>query len=99
MVSRSYKHVPCARDSERSRVPNRYKAKTIANRAVRRNENISNHSGYRKAYESWDICDYKFFKTEEQLLNDWKNGRGGPKFMKLSYKEAKRSWRKWYKSK
>lgn len=98
-MSRSYKHVPCVRDSERSRVPNRYKQKTIANRAVRRNEDIPNHGGYRRAYESWNISDYKFFETEDMFLDKWKKGRVGPKLSKCDYEEAKRCWRKWYKSK
>lgn len=96
-MSRSYKHVPCVRDGERSRVPRRYKPKTIANRAVRRNEDIPNHGGYRRAYDRRDIWEYKFLQTEEQFLGKWKEGRMGYKFR--GYREAKRYWRKWYKSK
>lgn len=98
-MSRSYKRVPCVRDNERSRVPHRYKGKTIANRAVRRNEDISNHGGYRRVYDSWDICDYKFFVTEEQFLDDWKNGIVVKRLRKCNYKEAKRYWHTRYKSK
>ena len=98
-MSRSYKRVPCSRDSERSRVPNRYKAKTIANRAVRRNEDIPNHGGYRRVYNGWEICYYKFFVTEEHFLEEWKRGRVSPGLKKCNYKEAKRWWIKWYKSK
>lgn len=98
-MSRSYKRVPCVRDNERSRVPHRYKSKTIANRSVRRNENIPSHGGYRRIYDSWILCDYKFFKTEAQFFDEFKNGRFGSRFRQYNDKEIKGLWHKWYKSK
>jgi len=35
-------------------------AKKFANRKVRRTKNIPNGGAYKKIYESWEICEYKF---------------------------------------
>lgn len=37
----------------------RKRDKRLANKRVRRLDVIANGSSYKKAYESWDICDYK----------------------------------------
>ncbi len=95
-MSRSYRHIPYGKDSQRSRVPHRYKGKTLANRAVRRKNCVPGHGGYRKAYESWDICDYKSLMTEKEWLEEWKNGK---RPWRKNYKEARRQWIRWYKSK
>ena len=52
-MSRSFKKVPghCDRNPF---------AKKVANRKVRRDWTIPSGGAYRKAYESWDICDFRF---------------------------------------
>ena len=70
-MSRSFKKVPgfCDRDPY---------AKRLANRKVRRDWTVPNGGGYRKAYESWDICDFRFlFFNEAEIRryyadNPWK---------------------------
>lgn len=52
-MSRSFKKNPvdtCAKSKY---------AKKFANKRVRKQEEISNGSNYKKYYNSWDICDYK----------------------------------------
>lgn len=34
--------------------------KRFANKKVRRYNGVSDHKFYKKIYESWDICDYKY---------------------------------------
>lgn len=35
-------------------------AKNQANRKVRKAKDLPNGSSYKKVFESWDICDYKY---------------------------------------
>lgn len=46
----------------------RRKAKQIANKRARRDWNLSDGNCYKKASNSWDICDYKF-KLEDTSEN------------------------------
>ena len=72
-MSRSYKHTP--RSGERK---GKY-SKRLANRIVRRNqykEAFPQYSGYKKMFESWNICDFEIvgktfeaFYMEERMWN------------------------------
>ena len=55
-MSRSYRK-PIAVDGYKSKW--KPKAKQLANRAVRREE-LKSGGSYKKVYNSWNICDYKF---------------------------------------
>lgn len=66
-MSRSYKKHPWYKD----RSPY---MKNQANRKVRRykGENL-NHKSYRKLFQSWDICDYKFDGYgKEEIKKRWR---------------------------
>ena len=57
-MSRSYKKWPSY--SDYSRGPNGTKLnKRLASKKVRNAKDVPNYSGYKKVYESWDICDWK----------------------------------------
>uniref|UniRef100_A0A6M3JED9 Uncharacterized protein n=1 Tax=viral metagenome TaxID=1070528 RepID=A0A6M3JED9_9ZZZZ len=39
--------------------------KRMANRTVRRcNDDLGNYSNFKKIYQSWNICDYRWFTTD-----------------------------------
>ena len=96
-MSRSYKKRPWCCDNS-----NRKEMRVVANRIVRSklkhdpNCIPSRGKSYRKLFESWDICDYKWTSTWEQY---WKRELyyyyiwGGRKPDK---KEAYRDWLKFY---
>lgn len=76
-MSRSYKKNPGYTDHSKST----YKDKRFANKKVRKTKNISNGGAYRKVYESWNICDFKFIffdNTYKDLFGNW---------AKLTYKD------------
>jgi len=56
-MSRSYRK-PYAVDGYKSKW--KAKLKKQANRAVQQEREISNGGAYKKVYESWTICDYRF---------------------------------------
>lgn len=65
--------------------------KNCANRRIRRTvEEIANGKAYRKFYESWDICDYKWrCNFEPYVYRNWKT-----KELEWVYPaDADRSWR------
>ena len=64
-MSRSRKKHPVACDKT-----NKW-AKRDANKKVRNTEDIGNGNNYKKYYNSWNICDYKFWidRTNEWLNN------------------------------
>lgn len=67
-MSRSYKCSPvytCG--GKNSRIRKYWKRK--ANRKVRRTKGLGVKSkSYKKVYESWDICDYRFFMKKEHFI-------------------------------
>lgn len=73
-MSRSYKKTPVCKEGNRSKKWGKRKA----NRKVRKTTGLGGKSNlYRKAYESWNICDYRTFKErdvnmKEKDLNFWK---------------------------
>lgn len=52
-MSRSYKKQPYIKDHNRGQ-------KKLANRKVRNTPDISNGSYYKRVYQQWNICDYKW---------------------------------------
>ena len=49
--------------------------KKYANKKLRKNEKIANFSNYKRHFNSWDICDYKFYVTEAEMKKEsiWSN--------------------------
>lgn len=75
-MSRSYHRFAVHIDREsKSRKPVRYRAKALANRAVRRRETDGGKSAYKRVYNSDIICDYRIRKMDlTQLRVAWKRG-------------------------
>lgn len=69
-MSRSYKKTPCVRSDDH----NTWREKRQANKVVRQCSDLSNGSCFKKAYNSWNICDYKIlFHGNEYIDPDvWK---------------------------
>lgn len=68
-MSRSYKKHPWATDNSDKKIH-----KKIANRRVRRfNRDIANGKAYRKLYESWEICDWKWLCENPEEEKDYKS--------------------------
>jgi len=66
-MSRSYKkHEVCKQQNTKD-------MKQMANRHVRRNMTDLPLKGkaYKKLFESWDICDYKWIWTKEDAIREW----------------------------
>lgn len=84
-MSRSYKHTPRCGDTKGKA------SKRAANHAIRRKklcEDFPAFGGYRKLYESWNICDFESVNLtlEEFCARD----------PSLDRKEAKKEYSKWY---
>ena len=93
-MSRSYKKIPMIKDA------NSRPGKSSANRKVRRAAVIANGGGYRKVYETWNICDYRHIETEEEFMAFWEKGGNGYIHRHCrTRKEAHRLWLKWYRNK
>lgn len=70
-MSRSYKKTPGFTDQQRhSKTPSFFKQQ--ANKKVRKFDGmIPNGKAYRKLYEPYEICDWKFLHYSDQELHDW----------------------------
>lgn len=67
-MSRSYKHSPVCTCGGKSIGTRKY-WKRKANRKVRRTKELGIKSkSYKKVYESWDICDYRFYIKKEHFV-------------------------------
>ena len=85
-MSRSYKKNPVCKDNEGKRK----KMKRIANKRVRKDMTITNGKQYKKVSNSYDIVDYRSYRTYEKF----KGSRSvwGELF-------TKDDWERWYKRK
>ena len=100
-MSRSYRKFAVIKDKDRTS-KRRFKHKTIANRAVRKNKDeiISGKSGFKKIYCSWNISDYRFvgIQTTKELKRQFEYDF--PEFSHCkTYKDAYKHWKKFYKRK
>lgn len=97
-MSRSYKHTPYSGDRK-----NKF-MKRYANHIVRRNklkDLYSDYSGYKRAMDTWAICDYKTVgKTFEQHYAqevswwyEWRSKYGEPF---PDRKTCRKEYEKWY---
>lgn len=76
-MSRSYKKTPVCKDGNASKKS----GKKMVNRKVRNTVDLAGKSNhYKKVYESWDVCDYRFYEECKIGLNEDELG----------------FWKKWY---
>ena len=59
---------------------------------VRQSDDVPQNAAYRKIYDSWDICDWKFSLTENEFKKQWENGKHN------TFKNYKQAYRWWYTS-
>ena len=97
-MSRSYKKSPVIKDSTRKGTTFK-SGKQLANRRVRRRTDIPNGGGYRKAYPSYDICDFSFRKDEKELRKEWDDQNSSIHLRFATYKDAYIWWKKCYRCK
>ena len=64
-MSRSYKKHDIVKD------PANKAMKRYANKKVRHTKNIPNGKAYKKFFESWDICDYRWIWTREDAIRNF----------------------------
>lgn len=71
-MSRSYRRPWCTDGYKGSK--RRQYCKNYANRVIRRldeDEEIPNGKAYRKYYDSWDICDYRWHWDSKPYIRMW----------------------------
>lgn len=66
-MSRSYKKTPIIKDNGRSKKW----SKRQANKVVRKSNDIANYMQYKKAYDSWDVCDWKDYYPINSFIQKW----------------------------
>ena len=94
-MSRSYKKHPIITDH--SVKITKWK-KRLANKKVRNTKDIPKNKGYKKIYDSWDICDYTISYTWNEYLIAEEELEGRT----LTSEEVKilrNKWEKYYKRK
>lgn len=90
-MSRSYKKVPHCKCEDSCKW-----GKRQANKKVRRYKGeITNGKGYKKLYESWNICDYHWIETWEQ----YKEWCERPRWWSDPREAVYYEWYKFYKQK
>ncbi|WP_223070222.1 hypothetical protein [Paenibacillus caui] len=95
-MSRSVKKSPVWTDHH---TPGTRWSKRQASKAVRRfTGDVQNGKWYRKLFCSWDICDYRFFKTRQQAIHEWKTSRWQRDRL-LTQAEVIKDWDKLYRRK
>lgn len=73
-MSRSYKHSPYVVDNHshniRRKFMKRYVNKSLRNKLNNSDELIQG-SEYKKHFDSWNICDYRWYWSENDAVNDY----------------------------
>ena len=77
-MSRSYRRPYCSDGYKGSK--RKQFEKREANKRIRNAQDVPNGSVYRKYFENWDICDYKWYVTPRDLGKHW------PEWWKLTRK-------------
>ena len=97
-MSRSHKKNPWYTDHH---VKSSQENKKFANKKVRNTEEIPNGGSYKKVSESWDICDFKFFYTKEEAIEEYNKAKENDEewVKKYTLKEWLRHWRTIYYNK
>lgn len=85
-MSRSIKHSPvCKHEYHCSKTRKYYKRQ--ASKTIRKSQAVANGKAYKKYYNRYNICDYRFY-TE---LNDWLK----PSRWFVTSKNVE-DWKRWY---
>lgn len=69
-MSRSYRKNPIIKDGRFNRDKGKH-GKKFANRKVRHSKDVLQYSDYKKLYCSWEINDYCFRMSKEELIVDF----------------------------
>ena len=94
-MSRSYKKHPICTDHH---VKTSKEMKRIANKKIRSLKNELFKGGdYKKAFCSYDICDYKFRKTWAEAKWEFDNEDYRAWWLKKQQPTLKSWWREWFK--
>ena len=104
-MSKSYKKFPRVKCEKSCKI-----GKHFANKKVRAylktGKDISNGKGYKKIFDSAEICDYAFTEFEEWIIQDWYkdqydilNGIREKRDCDGTLEEALLNWKKFYKRK
>ena len=67
-MSRSYKKNPWITDHH---VKSSSERKKFANKKVRHTKDLPNGKAFKKVFESYNLCDYKFFQTKEEAIEEY----------------------------
>ncbi|TDF95472.1 hypothetical protein [Paenibacillus piri] len=95
-MSNSVKKSPVSTDH---RTPGTRWSKRQASKTVRRfTGDVQNGKWYRKLFCSWNICDYRFYKTKQQAIHEWKTSRWLRNRL-LTQEEVIKDWEKFYRRK
>ena len=68
-MSRSYKKHPYSKDRPSKGM------KKFANKKVRHTKDIPNGKAYKKVFESWDICDWRWIWTRADAIRTWERAK------------------------
>lgn len=90
-MSRSYKKTPNVSCGYGGRW--RKTAKRLANKRVRKANDVPDGKVFKKYYCSWDICDYVFLETEEDFVmsQQWRK-----KYKEMTDDDIVQEFRRWY---
>ncbi|MBY9079186.1 hypothetical protein KIH86_24500 [Paenibacillus sp. HN-1] len=95
-MSRSVKKTPACTDHS---TPGSRWCKQQASKAVRRyTDDVPHGKWYRKLYCSWIICDYRFFKTRQQAIEEWETS-SYPRIRALTRAEVINDWEQCFRRK
>lgn len=93
-MSRSFKKSPVCTDHC---TPGTKWSKRQAAKAVRRSTEVDDGKAYRKLYNPWIICDYRFYRTLSAEIREWEtDARYRARY---SLKRIISDWEKSYKRK
>lgn len=93
-MSRSYKKNPWVTDHKAGTTKD---TKKFANKTVRHKKNLpSGKAAYRKVFESWNICDYKYMWTWEEAKKKWEESDKDD-HIKRRFPDLKSYYRYWLK--
>lgn len=85
-MGKSYKKSPVCKDNNHAKK----RMKQLANKKVRKTNNVPNGNSYKKNFCSYDIVDYRFYRSYESFKgsrNIW------------GTELTKDDWERWYKRK
>lgn len=94
-MSRSYKKHPYLKESS----PHTKYGKRFANKRVRNSNDTLQHRDYKKQYCSWEISDYRFYMSKQEVIDEFFKSRNGEYHWMKKFKTLKEAitwWKKTY---